>query len=152
MDFLFPAFWCFPRPILAIIHIANVFLSGYRIQINSATSSESSHDIWIQNGAEKYCTLCILIPLMHKMWQALGKGPYWNRCSYWAIARFMDYTRSIYNNKSSLGRVRNSYRLCRRHSAIPTSQILTIVTQPLQIQGASNNNADSNLGKAMNNI
>ncbi len=25
----FHAFWCFPRPILAIFHIANVFLSGY---------------------------------------------------------------------------------------------------------------------------
>ncbi len=25
----FHAFWCFPRPILAIFHIANVFLSGF---------------------------------------------------------------------------------------------------------------------------
>ncbi len=27
----FHAFWCFPRPILAIFHIANVFLSGFQL-------------------------------------------------------------------------------------------------------------------------
>ncbi len=49
--------------------------------------------------------------------------------------------------KSSLGRVRNSYKLC-------TGGILPDLRHKysLQIQGASNNNADSDLGKAMNNI
>ncbi len=30
----FHAFWCFSRPILAIFHIANVFLSGFKIQMD----------------------------------------------------------------------------------------------------------------------
>ncbi len=40
----FHAFWCFPRPILAIFHIANVFLSGYN-HVHSACMNISQNSL-----------------------------------------------------------------------------------------------------------